>query len=136
MNIPAGRHAEATLQSSGEVGDDVAEHIIGHNHVERPRISDHLHAEGVHAHVLHGDLRKFAAYFFEHALPQATGVGHGIRLIAHQDTVTRRAVELGVALAIFERVADDALHALARVDVFLNRNLIRRSLFEDAAGVG
>ncbi len=52
------------------------------------------------------------------------------------NAVARRAVELGVALAIFEGIADDALDALARVDVFLNRDLIRRALLEDSARIG
>ena len=52
MNIAAGGHAQAALQSGGEVGDDVAEHVIGHDHVEGPRIAHHLHAERVHVHVL------------------------------------------------------------------------------------
>src|SRR5580704_5231521 len=98
MNIPAGRHAEAALQSGGEVGDDVAEHIIGHDHIEPARIADHLQAQRVYAH--------------EHAL-------------------AGRTVELGVALTIFEGIADDALDTLARVDVLLNRDFIRRSLLED-----
>jgi len=36
MNIAAGRHAEATLQPGGEVGNDIAKHVIGDNDVERP----------------------------------------------------------------------------------------------------
>ncbi len=42
----------------------------------------------------------------------------------------------GVTLAIFEGVADDALDAFARVDVFLGGDLVGRSLLEDAAGIG
>ena len=40
-----------------------------------------------------------------------------------------------MALAIFEGIADHALHAFARVDVFLNRDLIRRALLEYAPGI-
>ena len=82
MNISAGGHAQAALQSGGEVGDDVAEHIIGHDYIERARVAHHLHAESVHVHVLRRDLGMLSAYFFEDALPQAAGVGHGIRLVA------------------------------------------------------
>ena len=39
-------------------------------------------------------------------------------------------------LAILERVADNPLDALARVDVFLNRDLIGRALLEDSARIG
>ena len=70
------------------------------------------------------------------ALPQASGVGHGIRLVAHQDFVARRAIEFGVLFAVLEGVADDSLDSLARVDVLLRRDLVGRSLLEDAARVG
>ena len=61
---------------------------------------------------------------------------HGVRLVAHQDFVAGRAIELGVTLAIFEGVADDALDTFASVDVFLSCDLVRCSLLEDAAGIG
>ena len=40
-----------------------------------------------------------------------------------------------VTFAIFKGVADDPLHALAGVDVFLHGDLVRRALLEDAAGI-
>ena len=81
-------------------------------------------------------LRILSADFLEHALPQAPGVGHGVRLIAHQDRFARRAVELGVALAILKCVANDALDPLPGVDVFLGGDFVGRALLEDAAGIG
>src|SRR6266403_1138535 len=47
----------------------------------------------------------------------------------------RRAVDLLIIGAVLKRVADDALDTLARVDVFLDRNFVRRSLLEDASEV-
>jgi folate-binding protein YgfZ len=63
-------------------------------------------------------------------------VGHGVRLVAHQNFVARRTVELRVIYTVLERVADDALHAFPRIDIFLCRDLIDSSLLEDAARVG
>ena len=40
-----------------------------------------------------------------------------------------------MAGAVLKRVADDALDTLARVDVFLDRNLVRRSLLEDSSEI-
>ena len=40
-----------------------------------------------------------------------------------------------VTFAIFEGIADHPLHALAGVDVLLHGHLVRRALFEDAAGI-
>ena len=34
IDVAARRHAHAALQDAGQVGDDVAEHVRGHDHVE------------------------------------------------------------------------------------------------------
>src|ERR1700678_806993 len=136
MNVSAGRHAEAALQPGGEVGDDVAEHVIGDHHIEWPRIAHHLHAERIDIHVLRRDPRMRAAYFFEDTLPQSAGMGHRVRLVTHENALAGGAVELGVALTILEGVADDALPTFAGVDVLLNRDFIRRALLENPAGIG
>src|SRR5271165_2609085 len=135
MNIPTGRHTQPSLQPGGEIGDDVAEHVVGHDYIKRPRIAHQVHAERIHIHVLRRDLRMLAAHFLEHALPQAAGVGHGIRFVGHENSLTRRPVDFRVALTIFKCIADDALHAFARIDVFLNRDLIRSALFENSSGI-
>jgi len=124
MQVGARGHPEAALQSGGEIGDDIAEHIICDDDVEAARIAHHLHAERVDVHVLRFDLRKRRRDFLEHALPQAAGVGHGVGLVAHQDAAARRAVHFFATGAVLERVADDAFDALARVDVFLDRNFV------------
>ena len=69
MNICAGRHTQTALQSGGEVGDNVAKHVIGHDHIERAWIAHHLHAQRVHVHVLGFDLGMLTANFLKHALP-------------------------------------------------------------------
>ena len=81
------------------------------------------------------DLRIFSGYFLEHALPQAAGMGHGVGFVAHEHALARAAILLLVAFAIFEGIADHALHPFPRIDVFLYRNFIRRALLEDAAGI-
>src|SRR2546428_825391 len=47
----------------------------------------------------------------------------------------RSAVALVIIGAVLKRVADDALDALARVDIFLDRNFVRRPLLEEASEV-
>ncbi len=59
-----------------------------------------------------------------------------VGLVAHQNFAARGTVEFGVRLAIFKRVADDALDALARVDVFLGGDLVGSSLLEHTARIG
>ena len=41
----------------------------------------------------------------------------------------------GVTFAILESIADDPLHALARIDVFLDGDFVGGAFFEDAAGI-
>src|SRR5215471_19558946 len=82
------------------------------------------------------DFRILGADCFEHTLPETSGMGHGVGLVAHQNLAARRAVEFGVRLAVFEGVTNDALYAFASVDVFLRGDLVGSSLFEDAARVG
>ena len=63
-------------------------------------------------------------------------MGHSIGLITQQKFCPRRAVQLVVRLAVFERVANDALDALARIDILLGGDLVGSSLFEDASSIG
>ena len=44
MNVAACRHAKPTLERSRKIGNDIAEHVIGHNHVELLGIAHHVHA--------------------------------------------------------------------------------------------
>jgi hypothetical protein len=136
MNISAGGHAEASLKCCGEVGDDIAEHVVGDDYIEAAGIAHHLQAERVHVHVLGFNLKIFRGDLFEYALPEAAGVGHGVGFVAHQHTLARRAVELGVALAVFEGVADDPLDSLSCIDVLLRGDFVGSSLLEGSAGIG
>src|SRR5580693_939214 len=40
MDVAAGGHAQAALQGGGEVGDDVAEHVVGDDEVKLAWIAD------------------------------------------------------------------------------------------------
>ena len=51
-DIAAGGHAQPALQPRGQIGDDVAKHVVGDDHIELARISHHLHAERIDVHVL------------------------------------------------------------------------------------
>ena len=124
MNVPAGRHSQSALDACSKIGDDVAEHIIRDNNVELPRVAHHLHAQGVHIHMFGRDLRILARHVFERSLPQTSGVGHGIGLIAHENFFPWRAIELGMPFAILEGITDDSLNSLACIDVFLHRDLV------------
>ena len=135
MNVSTGSHTQAALQASGEVGDNVAENIIGNDHVKLPRIANHLGAKSVHVHVLGFNLRIFGTDFFEHALPQAPGIGHGIGFVGHENATAPSIVSLLVVGAILKRVPNDASHALIGIYVLLDRNFVVSSLIGDAATI-
>ena len=85
--------------------------------------------------MLGDDLRILLAHFLEYTLPQPPGVGHGIRLVAHEHALARTPVILLVPFAIFESIPDHALDAFAGVDVLLHRNLIGRSRLKNPTGI-
>ena len=74
--------------------------------------------------VMPGILRR---HFLEHALPQRVALLHGVALVGHAD--------LGVAVGLreLERMADDAVHALVGVDLFLDRDFVVGAGLEAAA---
>ena len=57
MDVARGGHAQAALQAGGEVGDDVAEHVRGDDHLELPRVAHELQGQVVDVEVARLDLR-------------------------------------------------------------------------------
>src|SRR2546425_7370707 len=51
MNVPARRHAQTTLEPRSQIGNDVAEHVVGDDDIKLPRVPHHLKAKGIHIHV-------------------------------------------------------------------------------------
>ena len=65
--------------SGGEIGEDVAEQVRGHDHVVLPRIEDELHRAGIHDPVVPRHLalvfpRHFAGDLEKHAVALSSGV--------------------------------------------------------------
>ena len=55
-----GQHPERARDHRGLVGEDVAEHVLGDDHVELGRIGDELHRRVVDEQVVERDVRVFA----------------------------------------------------------------------------
>src|SRR5919201_2686356 len=133
MNVAACGHAQAALQRSGKVGNDVAKHVIGDDDVELPRIANHLQAERVHVHVLRLDLGILARHNFEHALPQAVRVRKHVRLVAHKYSwLVPRAHMLS---CVIKCESDNTFYAFSRVYILLDSNFISSSLLERSANI-
>ena len=124
MDVAGGGHAQPALQGRPDVGDDVAEHVVGHDHLELRRVEHHLHGQVVREEVDGLDARVLVRDVLEHALPEVVGVDEHVGLVRHHDLRT------SAGLGVVEGVADDPRHALARVDVHLRRDLVRCALLE------
>jgi hypothetical protein len=84
MNVAGCRHAEPTLQRPADVGDDVAEQVVGDDHLELSRVLHEQHCQRVDVEMRRLDLRIVGAHFLEHPLPQRVTVGHRVALVGHR----------------------------------------------------
>ena len=117
---------------AAEVGEDVAEEVVGDDHVVLLGRLHEVDAGGVDVVVGGGDVGVLGGDLVEGALPEVAGEGHDVRLV-HEGEVLARP-----ALGQVEGVADAALHAHAGVHAALGGHLVGRALAERAAlaGVG
>ena len=83
VEIAAGGQPDAAGDRRAEVGEDVAEKVVGDDDVEALRGGDEVHRRRVDVAVVDADLRKLLRYGVDGALPQATGVDQHVRLV-HQ----------------------------------------------------
>ena len=125
VDVGAGRHPQPPLERRPQVGDDVAEEVVGDDHPELGGILDQVQAQRVHVDVLPLDRRGvLPGHLVEHPQPQLVGVAHGVRLVRH---VHHR---VPVAPRVLEGRPDDPLDALAGVDVLVDRHLVRGTPLE------
>jgi hypothetical protein len=47
MDVAGGRHTQSSLQRGAQIRSNVSEHVVGDDHIELPRVPNHLHAQGV-----------------------------------------------------------------------------------------
>ena len=85
IDVGAGSEAEATSELRGEVGDDVAEKIIGDDDVELAGIADQFHGKGVDVKVTGIDVGVFVLEGFEGALPKIASEGHDVGFVGHAE---------------------------------------------------
>ncbi len=69
--------AEGTGEHRGFVAQDVAEHVLGEQHVEIAWAADQVHRGGIDQHVLERDLGELGAHeALDHRAPEARGLEH------------------------------------------------------------
>ena len=90
-DVGGGRHAHAADQPGGEVGEDVAEHVLGDQHVEVPRPAHQRRRAGIDIDVIGGDIRMLRGALVED-LPEEREGAEDVGLVdAVQHARARRA---------------------------------------------
>ncbi len=69
MDVAGSGHAEPTLEAGREVRHDVSEHVRGDDHLELPRLADHLKGQVVDVEVPGLDARVLGGHGLEDAQP-------------------------------------------------------------------
>ena len=88
-----GREAEAARDGGGEVGEDVAEHVLGGDHVEASRGDGKLHRRVVDEHVLDANVRIVRGQLVDHTPPEPRRLEH-VRLVDRRERAAPAAGEL------------------------------------------
>src|SRR5882672_1351963 len=127
MDVAGGGEAEAAGELCAQVADDVPKEIAGHDDIELPGIADDLHRQRVDVEMTGIDLRVLRADFLEDTLPQVVGKVHSIGLVAHAHALQT------VVPGVFEGVANNALDALAGINVFLDGDFVGGALLEESS---
>ena len=126
VNVAAGRVADTAGNRAGQVSDDVAEEVIGHDHVEAGGIGDHEDGGRVNVQVVGLDLGEFGRDFGEVAVVEAAGVGEHVGLVHEGDLLAAGGGKL-------ESVADQALHSVCGVEGDLGSDFVRGALANHSA---
>ena len=128
MDVTRRRHAQTTLQRAADVGDDVAEQVVGDDHLKLIGTLHEQHRERIDIEVRRLDVRISRREPFEDALPERVPVRHRVALVGHAD------LRQAPRLRELERVLDDAVNAAIRVHLLLNRDLVLGVRPHPAAG--
>ncbi len=119
--------ADAARDRGRQVGDDVAEQVVGDDDVEAGRVGDQEDHGRVDVQVVDGDVRVLGGDAVDGALPEGSGEGQHVGLVHERDAL---------ALALrgqVEREPHGALDAVRRVHGHLGRDLVLGAAAEDAA---
>jgi hypothetical protein len=122
VQVAAGRDAHAALDHRAQVGDDIAEHVVGDDHIEPSRPIEEVDAARVDVHVVDLHVRVLARDLVDDPLIQVSGEGQNVRLVHERDLASPARSHRQL-----ERVPNDPFDPVARVDALLHRDLERRS---------
>lgn len=90
VDIPTGRQADTATYRRGQIGDDVAEQVVGDDHVEATRVGDHVDGGGVDVLVGHLDVRVAFADLVDGPQPQSPAKVNTLILCTNVRCLRRR----------------------------------------------
>ncbi|CDI68148.1 Glutamine amidotransferases class-II [Bifidobacterium animalis subsp. animalis IM386] len=124
----AGRRITHTAHDGARlVGENVAEQIVGENHVEARRIGDQVDRGRVDVRVVMLNLGVFGAHLVHDVLPHVAGVDEHVLLVHERDVLAALHRQL-------EGVAHHAFDAVRRVDGDLGGHLVLGAAANRTAG--
>ena len=126
VDVAACRVADTAGHCTCEVSDDVAEKVVGNDHVEAGGVGDHEDGGRVNVQVVGLNLGEFSRDFGEVAVVEATCVGEHVGLVHEGDLLAAGGRQL-------EGVAYQALHAVRGVEGDFGGNFVRGTLANHAA---
>eukprot|EP00754_Rhynchopus_humris_P012258 Rhum_TRINITY_DN14277_c21_g1::Rhum_TRINITY_DN14277_c21_g1_i1::g.77900::m.77900 len=123
-DVAGRREAESADHLRGEVGEDVAEHVLGHDDVVLLRSTQHEHALRVDVRLLQGDARVVSGDAARRLDHESARLAQDVRLVDNGDRLP------AVLLRVLEGTADDVLAALAGHDARAHRDVVEAELAE------
>ncbi len=120
VDIPTGRQADTATYRRGQIGDDVAEQVVGDDHVEATRVGDHVDGGGVDVLVGHLDVRVAFADLVDGPQPQSPGEGQHVGFV-HQCQM------LATPSSPLERVGNHTPHTERGVHADFGGHLVGRA---------
>ena len=127
VDVAARGQPDAAGDGRGDVGDDVAEKVVGDDDVEACRVGREEDRRGVDVLVGGLDVGELRADLLDGAAPQVTGVGEHVVLVDERQVLARARLGAG------EGVTHDPLDAESGVDADLGRDLVRGADAQRAA---
>ena len=127
VEVRRGRPPDAAGHRAGEVGEDVAEQVVGDDDVVATGVRDEMDARRVDVVVRGLDIGVLGCDGIERALPEVAREGEHVRLVHQREMVTV------AGAGEVEREAHAALDTEAGVDRTLCRDLVGRSVAEEPA---
>ena len=89
VEVAAGGQPDAAGHRGGDVGDDVAEEVVGDDDVVAARVGDEEHRGGVDVLVGDRDLGELGRHLLDRPRPQPAGVGEHVGLVDQGEVLAR-----------------------------------------------